>query len=237
MKYLITTLAVGESYLDNAIKCYTNLANKTTCDFNITTNVERENTSRLNFDYFKLDRYNDYGAGFSFYLNLKALSLKYALDKAYDYVIFNDADWNTTEKFSENNILGLFEYMENRDLDVLFERPANIGYYKEHYEECYFKEKMTDYNVLEHSMWDDAFVVNEQFFVFKVNAKFRFFVRRWESMMWYAIANNIRHYPDGFEIGISIHETGMKYDFEEWQNLVRENFYFHSKNNELYYRF
>ncbi len=66
MKYLFTTLAVGDSYLDNAIKCYTNLADKTSCDFNITTNVDRENTPRLNFDYFKLDRYNDYGAGFLF---------------------------------------------------------------------------------------------------------------------------------------------------------------------------
>lgn len=237
MKYLFTTLAVGNSYLDNAIKCYTDLSKKTSCDFNITTNVEKENTTRLNFDYFKLDRYHDSEPGFSFYLNLKALSLKYALDKGYDYVIFNDADWNTTSKFEENNLLELFKYMESENLDVLFERPANIGYYKERYEECYFKEKMEIYHVLDHGMWDDAFMVNEQFFVFKVNPKFRFFVRRWESMMWYAIANNIRHYPDGFEIGISIFESKMNYDFENWQTYLKDNFYFYNLYNELYTRF
>jgi hypothetical protein len=238
MKYLFTTLAVGESYLNTATKFYSDLESKTSqCDFNITTNVKLESTGRINFDYFTLDRYDDGDAGFSFFLNLKALSLKYALDKGYDYVIFTDADWGTTDGFSEEKILSLFEYIEEKNIDALFERPNEIGYNKEHINECYFKEKIQDYHVIEHIKWDKAHVFNEQFFVLKINWKYRYFVRRWEEMMWYSIANDIRNYPDGFEIGVAALEAEMKFDFNEWRNLVPDCFMFYNKLNQPYYRF
>ena len=238
MKYLFTTLAVGQSYLDTAIEFYKDLESKTTnCDFNITTNVKLESSGRLNYDFFSLDRYDDGGSGFSFYLNLKALSLKYALEKGYDYVIFIDADWTVGKEFSEEKILSLFAHMEKEELDIIFERPAEVGYYKEHFDECYFKQKILDYNVFEHNKWDLAHVVNEQFLVFKVNWKFKYFVRRWEEMMWYSIANNIRNYPDGFEIGVAALEADMKWDYDTWRNFVRNCFEFKNKLGELYYRF
>jgi len=144
MKYLFTTLAVGDDYIDNTLKFYSDLRDKTTlCDFNITTNVVRENQDRMSFDYFSLDRYTDSMDGFNFYLNLKALSLKYALDKGYDYVIFTDADWNVGDDFSEEKILSLFDYLEKNNIDGLFERPSEIGYSKEHLDQCFFKEKIS----------------------------------------------------------------------------------------------
>ena len=238
MRYLFTTLAVGYSYVDNAVKFYSSLEERTSlCDFNITTNSNREAQDRINFDYFTLDRYTDNGAGFSFFLNLKVLSLKYALGKGYDYVIFTDADWNVAEEFSEDKILSLFDYMEKNSLDALFERPNEIGYNKEHLSECYFKEKLEAYHVMEHSKWDRAHVFNEQFFVLKVNWKYQYFVRRWEEMMWYSIANNIRNYPDGFEIGVAALESEMKVDFDQWRNLVKSSFTFYSRENELHHRF
>lgn len=238
MKYLFTTLAIGDSYVDNTLKFYSNLRDKTTfCDLNITTNVVKENQDRINFDYFSLDRYTDSMNGFNFYLNLKALSLKYALDKGYDYVIFTDADWNITDDFSEEKILSLFDYLEKNNLDGLFERPNEIGYNKEHFDECYFKEKISDYHVMEHSKWDKAHVFNEQFFVLKTSWKYRYFVRRWEEMMWYSIANDIRNYPDGFEIGVAALEADMKWDYDQWRNHASNCFQFKNKTGETYYRF
>jgi hypothetical protein len=238
MKYLFTTLAVGKPYVDNAILFYQELSEKTNfCDFNITTNQENKNFDKINFDYFTLYRYNDNMAGFSFFLNLKSLSLKYALNKNYDYVIFTDADWRITENFSESNLLNMFKHMEDKNYDFLFERPAEIGYYKNRPNECFFQQKLNDFNVYEHDLWDKAHCVNEQFLVFKVNWKFKMFVMKWEMFLWYSIANNIRSYPDGFDIGVSALESNMKYDFSGWQNFIRNCFHFNDKQNTKHIRF
>lgn len=238
MKYLFTTLAVGDSYLDNAIDCYKKLGKVlSNCNFNITTNIKLNNIDSINFNYFSLDKYHDDKPGFSFYLNLKVLALKYALDKEYDFVIYNDADWRPTENLQENKILQLFEYMNANNYDLLFERPAQIGYYKQHFDECYFKEKFHDYNVFEHNKWDNAHVMNEQFFVYKVNWKYRFFVRRWEQFLWYTIANDIRSYPDGFEIGVSAHEADMVADYDQWRAIIKDCFEFFDKSGNKHIRF
>ena len=128
MRYLFTTLAVGDFYVKNAIDCYQNMISKTSmCDFNITTNQNIKNIDKINFDKFYLDKYESDLGGFSFYLSLKSLSLKYAITQGnYDYVIYTDADWRITENFSEKKILDLFDYMEKKQLDVLFERPAQL---------------------------------------------------------------------------------------------------------------
>lgn len=237
MKYLFTTLAVGKPYLENAIDCYLQMSKVLNCDFNITTNEELKNISNINFDYFSLNRYHDDRPGFSFYLNLKVLALKYALDKGYDFVIYNDADWRPTKNLTKQKMFTLFEYMRDKDFDMLFERPAKIGYYKEHLDECFFKEKLDDYNVFEHKKWDGAHVMNEQFLVLKVNWKFRLFVRRWEQYLWYTIANDIRSYPDGFEIGVSAYETDMKTDYDSWRSILSNCFEFNDKHGNNHIRF
>ncbi len=35
----------------------------------------------------------------------------------------------------------------------------------------------------------------------------------WEQFLWYSIHNDIRNYPDGFEIGVSALEAGMKWNY------------------------
>lgn len=239
MKYLFTTLAVGDSYLDNAIDCYNNLSKKThLCDFNITTNQQIKNHDKINFDFFSLSRYNGDLPGFSFYLSLKALALKYAINIAkYDYVIYNDADWRVTENFSEEKILSLFAHMEKHNYDLLFERPAEIGYYKNKPHECFFSEKILDFNVNEHALWDKAHCTNEQFLVFKVNWKFKVFVMKWEMFLWYSIANNLRSYPDGFDIGVSALESNMNWDYNDWRFLVSNCFEFKDKSGNTHIRF
>lgn len=237
MKYIFTTLAVGESYLENASKCYTTYSDKCNADFNITTNEVCEVGPKVNLDIIKLDKYHDDHPGFSFYLNLKVLSLKYCIDKGYDYIIFNDADWRMTENFSEEKIFKMFNFMEQNDVDFLFERPAKIGDHKKDIQNCFFDRKLKDYHVLEHSKWDEAHVVNEQFLVFRNNWKFRYFVRRWEEFLWYSIKNDIRNYPDGFEIGVSALEAEMKWDYHAFRHTISDCFEFHDKAGNLHRRF
>ena len=188
-------------------------------------------------DLFKLDRYEDGNPGFSFFLNLKVLSLKYCLDKGYDYIIYNDADWRMTDNFSEDKLFNLFNHMEQNNLDFLFERPSKIGDHKKDMSNCFFDRKMVDYHVFEHSKWDEAHVVNEQFMVFRNNWKFRYFVRRWEEFLWYSVHNNIRNYPDGFDIGVSALEAEMKWDWDSFRGLLPGCFEFHDKPGNLHIRF
>lgn len=238
MKGLFVTLAVGAEYFDNAVECYTELGSKTTnFDFSITSNNTSINSPDIILNHFSLDRYNDTYAGFSFYLNLKVLALKYALDKGYDYVIYNDADWRTTPAFSQSKLLGVFEYMEKSNLDALFERPAEIGYHKRNFDNCFFQQKILDFNLLEHDLWDKGHCFNEQFMVFKVNWKFRVFVMKWEMMLWYSIANNIRHYPDGFDIGVAALEANLNYSYNSFNSLLPDCFTFKDKEGNIYSRF
>lgn len=237
MKYIFTTLAVGDSYLKNASETYTKYSEKCLADFNITTNEICDVGEKVNLDLFNLDSYDDGNPGFSFYLNLKVLSLKYCLDKGYDYIIYNDADWRMTENFSEDKLLNLFNHMEENDLDFLFERPSLIGDHKKDMSNCFFDRKLYDYHVFEHTKWDNAHVVNEQFMIFKNNWKFRYFVRRWEEFLWYSIHNNIRNYPDGFDIGVSALDAEMKWDWNSFRGFIPNCFEFHDKSGNLHIRF
>lgn len=238
MKGIFVTLAVGEEYFNNAVECYTALKSKTTAfDFSITSNESLIDSSDIILNYFSLDKYNDPDPGFSFYLNLKVLALKYALDKGYDYVIYNDADWRTTPQFNEEKLFGMFDYMEKNNLDALFERPAQIGHHKKHFDKCFFQQKILDFNLQEHELWDKGHCFNEQFMVFRVNWKFRVFVMKWEMLLWYSIANNIRHYPDGFDIGIAALESKLNYSYNSFNSLLANCFIFEDKQGCAHTRF
>lgn len=236
-KYIFTTLAVGDLYVNNASQCYTTFSEKCSADFNITTNKPCDVGSKVNLDIFHLDRYDDGGGGFSFYLNLKVLSLKYCLDKGYDFIIYNDADWRMTDNFDEKRLFDLFEHMNENNLDFLFERPAPIGAHKMNLDYCFFTDKLYNYHVFEHSKWDKAHVVNEQFMIFKNTWKFRYFVRRWEEFLWYSIHNNIRNYPDGFDIGVSALDAEMNWDWNCFRGFLPGFFEFDDKSGNKHIRF
>lgn len=237
MQYIFTTLAIGDSYFHNAYETYSKYSANCSGHFNITTNKQYFTSDKINLNLIYLDNYHDTGAGFSFFLNLKVLSLKYCLDKNYDFIVYNDADWRITPNFSENKLFLLFEHMNKNNLDFLFERPASIGMYKKNMSTCFFDRKMHDYHVFEHSKWDNAHVVNEQFMVFKNNWKFRYFVRRWEEFLWYSIHNNIRNYPDGFDIGVSALDAEMTWDWNSFRLFLPNCFEFHDKSGNLHKKF
>lgn len=253
MKYCFTTLAVNEPYESKTADFFTNLQTKTEqCDFFVTTtnNSFPNIGNRVKINVINPPSLKNTKGGFDFHLNLKCLSLKHIIEyqnkklledpsfKKYEYIIFSDGDWSMHEEFSEEKIQKMFSHMENENIDFLFERPALIKDSKQNPERSFFKNKIYDYDILEHNKWDEAHVVNEQFLVFKNNAKFRFFVQRWEMFLWYSIANNITNYPDGFEIGISALEADMKYQYVGvFSNLIPKCFYFYTKSNLYYERF
>jgi hypothetical protein len=122
--------------------------------------------------------------------------------------------------------------MEKNNIDFGFERPAKIADGRKNPSECFYMEKLYDYNCLENNMWDEAHVANEQFLVFKNGWKLTLFEQKWEQMLWYTVMNNIRNYAEGFEIGVCALESGMKWDFYVFP-LLRNCFYFYPKYSEV----
>lgn len=254
MKYCFTTLSIGEPYETLTKNFFTDLAAKTKyCDFFVTTNNKdfshENNRVKINVINPPALRTSHNWIGFDFNVHLKSLSFKHILNyqknnentpgfENYDFVIFCDGDWSIYDGFSEEKILSMFERLKEEDIDFLFERPAAIEGGKRDFSQCFYKNKLIDYDVFSHNKWDEAHVVNEQFLVFKNNNKFKFFVQRWEMFLWYCIANDLTNYPDGFEIGVSAFEAGMKYAYYGYFNHYLTNcFCFNTKYGEKNIRF
>jgi hypothetical protein len=247
MRYCFTTLAVNEPYESKTKKFYNDLREKTKeCNFFI-SGINKDLLNQGERIYTNIiNPYSLYctGGGFDFHLNLKCLSLKHVIDfekknpeARHDYIIFTDGDWGIWNGFDEQKILRMLDEMDKNNLDCLFERPAPIGTHKLNPEQSFFRDKLYDYNVFGHTKWDEAHCVNEQILVLKNNEKFNFFVQRWEQFLWYSIANDIRNYPDGFEIGISILEADMKYSYEGMLRIMSDCFHFYTKTGDLHTRF
>lgn len=248
MKYCFTTLAIGEPYEELSAKFYQDLRSKTQySQFFITTNNQEYPDLGENIFVNKLilPELHDSRGGFSFNLNYKCLALKHIINyeknndqNKFDYIIFADGDWILHSDFSENKIINMLDYMNKENLDFIFERPASIGDGRKDPENSFYRDKIYDYDILEYDKWDNAHVVNEQFLVFKNNYKFRFFVNRWEQFLWYSIKNDIRNYPDGFEIGVSALEAGMSWNFNGvFSHFLPSCFEFYTKTGDHHIRF
>ena len=239
MKYCFTTLAIGEEYEQNALRLFNSLKDKTTnCDFFLTT----DNDSYKDFE-------DDRIRGFSFNLNLKCMALKHVLAfekenkqkdenyKPHDFVFYIDGDWSLMDGFNESKIMNIFNYMINESKDFIFERPALVRESRLDPENSFFRDKIYDYDILEYTGWDNAHVCNEQLLLFKNNYKFRYMAKRWEQFLHYTMYNDIRNYPDGFEIGVSALEAGMEHNWGAFQAFLGECFSFHTKEGVWHGRF
>lgn len=257
MKYFFTTLAINEPYFERALKFHIDLHEKTEkAIFNITTtqkdllNLPAHTGMTLEelkekYPKIHITTLEDFnfrtslpldmeGNGFIFNLNLKSLALKACLkiNKEANYIIFIDGDWNIYDGFEEQKIERLFHEMEENEIDFAFERPARIGDGRPNPAQTFYADKLYDYDCLDVPLWDEAHVTNEQFLAFRNNWKFKVFAQKWEQMMWYTIANNIRNYPDGFEIGIAALESGMKWHYL-MLSILRDCFYFYPKYTDV----
>jgi hypothetical protein len=251
VKYCFTTLATGEDYFYPALRFFLDLERRTSyCNFIIVTtekdmsSLEKEvGTSYENFKVlyprlqirtiesfsFRLEcPLAQEGAGFVYNVNLKALAIKATLKGNYDYVLYVDGDWNVSPDFNEKKVFRLFEEMEKENLDFVFERPGRIGDDRVKPETSFYRDKIYDYEIEDIPIWDEAHVANEQFLAFKNSWKLKVFTQKWEQLMWYSIANNIRNYAEGFEIGIAALEATMKWSWRVF-SVMGDCFYFYAK--------
>jgi hypothetical protein len=238
MKYYFTTLSINEEYFKESLKFFIDLHDKTELSLlNITTTDEDLKKIK---DYVGLtleEFYSKYprikittlesfnhkikyqtqseGNGFVFNVNLKVLSIKTCLNSKedFDYIIYVDGDWQISDGFEESKFITLFNQMDNSNIDFVFERPARIGDDRVKPETSFYRDKIYDYDILDHDLYDNAHVANEQILVFRKNWKLKVFTQKWEQMLWYSIANGIRNYAEGFEIGISALESKMKWSW------------------------
>lgn len=211
MKYLFTTLAIGQDYLNNSVSFFESLKNRTTdCDFSITTNVP------FSHEYIKCNLYQgEFCSGpykCNFYFNLKCLAIKAGISSAYDFVVYIDGDFRIGPKFDENKMRDLFQYMVSNEIDFEFERYYSILDCKEtpNGSGNFCQEKLSNLGINSHNLYDAACTPNEQILVYKTGPKFQHYVQCYERWLWYCIHNKISHYAEGVEMGISALESNMK---------------------------
>jgi hypothetical protein len=237
MKYLFTTLAIGDEYLKSAIELHKNLAEKCDADFNITTNEDIKSTEKHTFTNIgQKEHILIIGNTPTFVYNLKLYAIKHVIEKDYDYVVFTDADWRIGDDFKGEKMIKLFELMKERNLDGAFERPSKIGSCRKN-KNCFFKTKFEKYNLENDNKWDNAHVPNEQFFVLKNTDKLKKFISHWEEMLEFTIENKILNYAEGFEIGVSALESKMNIAFPELRHVINNCFEFTSINGGKYKKF
>lgn len=209
MKYLFTTLAIGDTYLRNSITLFESLKRNTEhCDFSITTDIP------FSHEFIKCDLYQgNFRSGpykCNFFFNLKCLALKVGVSHLYDFVVYVDGDFRMHPEFQESRLFGLFNHMVDRGIDFEFERWYTISTCKSDAKIGVFcMDKLTDLGILDHSKYDDACIPNEQILVYKNGPKYRHYIQCYERWLWYCIQNGISHYAEGVEMGISALESNM----------------------------
>ena len=215
MDYLFTSLAIGENYLDDVVGSYI-LLNKNLehFNFNITTNINVKNIEKINFDVFNM---NEYTIENNFNNGLKVLSLKYALDKKYEFLIYNNSNVKFKSDFNEEKLITVFEMMRKNDYDVLLNSKSTVEIEKTKEQDSEYYHRIEQYNLSKYRKWDGAHIVDESFMIFKLNWKFKIFLAKWEQLLWYNIVNNINCSQSGFDSGISMEETGMNIDTITWK--------------------
>jgi hypothetical protein len=235
-RLIYCTIAIGDEYLKSAIDIATTL-NKYSDTHHILIVTDKEYENFKNTSFVKIP--NEYVLFikdvFNYMLKFYPLYLSNRLE--YDYVIFIDADWRVRETYNKDSVDSMLGYMEDKQLDILFERPHGIGKGKYDGINCFWYHKIDFYKLKETNEYDEGHVCNEQFIVFKKNDKFNLFVNKFKEL--YKISTDAELWPfaEGLEIGMSMAHSKMKYDFIGWQHFVKEMYEFNSKDGGLNIRF
>jgi len=235
MKYIFTTIAIGQKYFDSAcnfakklneISTSHNLLIVTDCKFK-----EIENTKFVKFDENETKVILKY-----FNYNLKYIPIMECSKLDYKYVLFFDADWSIHNGYSEVKLLNFLDELENSNLDFIYERPHSIGDSKRDLNNCFWKHKIEPYGLMNTNFYDKGQVVNEQFMIFKNNDKLKIFVNKWKERNEFGVKNNIWAFAEGVEIGMSAIDAKMNMDWKKMFEL-KEFFSFVANTGVTHIRF
>ena len=215
--YTICTLAVGNKYFETAQKTSNDilkLSNKADClivtDQN--QNIQSDNKKLI---YYHINNIPTKTKDCKFFnYNLKFLPIKQAIQICNDYIIYIDGDWSVLSSYSDDKFIKLFNIMEEKNIDFIFERPHGIGHSKHQGRDCFWCHKVPYYDLLNTTRYDNADVCNEQCLVFRNNNKLKLFVDYWEVLFWRTYEENIWPFAEGLEIGMSTVEAEMKCSWE-----------------------
>lgn len=236
MSYCFCTIAIGEKYYESAINFAEKLNKKSNKHHMvIITDVIIQDIPNTTF--IEIPKSETLFIQNIFNYNLKYYPIKHSKQMGFDYIIFVDSDWEIIEDYNEDEILKMFNFMSENNLDFLFERPHLIGHGKHDGQQSFWRHKIDFYKLLETDLYDSGHVVNEQFLVFKNNEKLKIFLNEWERLTNLATKNNLWAFAEGVEIGMSSALSNMNFNYNDWKNFVRNFFTFTSVDGKIYNRF
>ena len=184
MSYTICSLAIGKKYFDISDKtCKTILdISKLAKCLIVTDRKEQEDTDRLIYSDIQ-DTPTTTKDGRYFNYNLKFLPIKQSIFRTNsDFIIYIDGDWGILDTYSDQKFFNLFDIMNDKNIDFVFERPHGIGHSKHQGRECFWCHKVPYYDLLNTTKYDEADVCNEQCLIFKNNIKLQKFIENLENL-------------------------------------------------------
>lgn len=234
MKYVFTTLAIGQKYFDSSIK-FINDLNKISKSHKVLIVTDCDYTEIPNTTFIKFDERNIKIIQNNFNYNLKYIPIMESIKTDSEFVIFFDADWELNE-YSENKFISFLSEFSDSNYDFIYERPHNIGHSKRNLHQCFWKHKIEPYGLMNTNFYDEGQVVNEQFMIFKNNDKLKIFVDKWQERNTFGIEKDIWAFAEGLEIGMSAIDAKMNMDWKRMFEL-KGFFKFISNSGQTYIRF
>jgi hypothetical protein len=232
MRYIFTTLAIGQSYLNKAKQFSHDLYQKDN-KFSrvIVSDIEDDNIPNTsvvqppqNMTYFICNYFN---------YNLKYLAIKEAYNFDTDYIIYIDSDWEIFDQYHSSKI---DKFLDHNPLDFYFERPHSIGASKRDLGNCFWQHKIEPYKLFDTDFYDHAHVCNEQFLIFKKTDKLKTFIDAWEQRNQFGIDNNVWAFAEGLEIGMSSVDAGLSSEYTFFSE-IHNCFKFNDISGNTYIRF
>lgn len=233
--FVFTTLAIGQRYYDMAMAFSEKLWNVDQSIYRIIVSDIKSSGSPPNTLVLEPEADTQTIVCNAFNYNLKYQAIKFAMPYNTDYIIYTDADWVLSDKYATKKI-NKFLQENNSAVDFFFERPHSIGASKLDWNNCFWRNKIHPYNLLETTKYDHADVCNEQFLIFKNNHKLNTFVDAWSEKNRFCIANNVWTFAEGVEIGMSAVDAEM---LTQWSAFytISHCFEFHDVQGKLHIRF
>lgn len=234
----ICTVAVGDQYYNN-FKTFIQDLNHLNLDVNFVVVTDKQKMDFENVKTFSLSEsdvpFVNVGKKKEFNFNLKYLPIKYASEQDSEFVFFVDSDWKVHKEINREKIINFLTFFGDSKYDFLFERSLPIREAKKKLN-SFWSHKIDLYQLNQTEEYDNGHIANEQFLCFKNNEKLKNFVKVWEEKNKICLANNVRPWCEGVEIGMSSAKSKMEmspYNFKQMRNC----FLFHSKSGKTYQKF